>query len=269
MWKDGAAGQEYFLVENRQRTGFDANIPGGGLLIWHIDDSIGANSDENHPKVALEQADGANHLGAGANRGDGGDVYPGSSTNTLFDKNSTPNSRSYAGSDTCVAVTSISASAAVMSAEFRVRCSKSLLKDFRDKGRDKRIAADKRPDKIFIENKRLIVDKSTGIDKRPDKSLIGDKRPEKPEIDKSVNLDKNFDKLTDFRRTEGAYPGLEERLAALEEAVSAIVPFIDQSLRPDLEMSALYGEDDLSQLQQEAERNQAYSKRLQDSPSRG
>lgn len=41
MWKDGAASQEFFLVENRQRTGFDANLPGEGFkpaqgaLIYH------------------------------------------------------------------------------------------------------------------------------------------------------------------------------------------------------------------------------------------
>ena len=28
---------EYFLVENRQKTGFDVGLPGSGLLIWHID----------------------------------------------------------------------------------------------------------------------------------------------------------------------------------------------------------------------------------------
>ncbi|MEW5875291.1 MAG: M6 family metalloprotease domain-containing protein, partial [Candidatus Zixiibacteriota bacterium] len=34
LWEDGAAGSEYFLVENRQRTGFDAALPSAGLLIW-------------------------------------------------------------------------------------------------------------------------------------------------------------------------------------------------------------------------------------------
>ena len=32
LWKDGAAGQEYFLVENRQKSGYDAHLPGDGLL---------------------------------------------------------------------------------------------------------------------------------------------------------------------------------------------------------------------------------------------
>ena len=40
LWKDGAGGSEYFLVENRQRSGYDRMLPGEGLLIWHIDEAI-------------------------------------------------------------------------------------------------------------------------------------------------------------------------------------------------------------------------------------
>ncbi|WP_245695951.1 M6 family metalloprotease domain-containing protein [Alloyangia pacifica] len=272
LWKDGGAGQEYFLVENRQRDGYDADLPGEGLLIWHIDEAISTNSDEAHPKVALEQADGTNGLGTGANRGDGGDPYPGSASNTVFDKNSTPNSRSYAGSDTCVAVASISAPAPTMSAELRVRCGKSLIKDFRDKRFDKNIVTDKYRDKIF--EKRLINEKRYGIDKRP----------EKPEIDKSVAYDKgDFEKRTDKLRDGGfdrpgggglggglgggfggGFGGVEERLAAIETAVAAIAPFIEASLRPDLDMSAYSGEEDLQQLMDEAGGNKAQAKRLLD-----
>ncbi|MCK4969511.1 MAG: M6 family metalloprotease domain-containing protein, partial [Thermoplasmata archaeon] len=32
--------QEYFLLENRLRAGFDRYLPGDGLLIWHIDNSV-------------------------------------------------------------------------------------------------------------------------------------------------------------------------------------------------------------------------------------
>ena len=31
-------GSEYFLLENRKRTGFDADLPGEGLLIWRVVD---------------------------------------------------------------------------------------------------------------------------------------------------------------------------------------------------------------------------------------
>jgi hypothetical protein len=33
LWHDGQRGSEYFLVENRQRTGYDGLLPGGGLLV--------------------------------------------------------------------------------------------------------------------------------------------------------------------------------------------------------------------------------------------
>ncbi len=40
LWKNGAAGSEYFLVEDRQKTGYDRLLPGEGLLIWHVDEFI-------------------------------------------------------------------------------------------------------------------------------------------------------------------------------------------------------------------------------------
>ncbi len=266
LWKDGAAGQEYFLVENRQKTDFDAQIPAAGLCIWHIDEAISSNSNEAHPKVALEQADGQDDLGNAVNRGDGGDVYPGSSSNTTFDNGSTPNSRSYAGNDTCVAVTAISASAATMTADLRVRCAKSVLKDFRDKVSDKRI------------EKRWIYDKRW--DKYIEKRLYDDKRPEKPEIDKRVGYDKRLgnDKRAgidkgweyDFRDrldpAEQADSDLSARVASLETAVRNLEPFIDAALRPDLEASAISGEEDIVDLQEDLEQQGLTDKRLMDTP---
>ena len=84
LWKDGAGGNEYFLVENRQQDGYDASLPGEGLLIWHIDEAIGDNTNESHYKVALVQADGQRHLENNTNRGDAGDPYPGSASNAAF-----------------------------------------------------------------------------------------------------------------------------------------------------------------------------------------
>ena len=110
LWKDGAPQKEYFLVENRQKMLFDSNLPGKGLLIWHIDEAIGSNSDENHPKVALEQADAMRSLELGRNRGDAGDPFPGSTNNRNFSFGSVPSSKSYGGLDTCVVLENISSS---------------------------------------------------------------------------------------------------------------------------------------------------------------
>ncbi|MFH1825178.1 MAG: M6 family metalloprotease domain-containing protein [Candidatus Firestonebacteria bacterium] len=71
---------EYFLIEYRKQTGFDTNLPGQGVLIWHIDDTVGdialnnINNDSNHLRVALKEAD--MDKDAGSNKGEGTDTYP-------------------------------------------------------------------------------------------------------------------------------------------------------------------------------------------------
>ncbi|HZG26268.1 MAG TPA: M6 family metalloprotease domain-containing protein, partial [Chitinophagaceae bacterium] len=122
LWKDGIQGNEYFLVENRQKILFDKHLPNAGLLIWHIDDDTNNNSSEAHYKVALLQADAKKDMELNRNRGDAGDSFPGSTGNKNFNNTSSPSSRSYAGSDTCVSVTNISASGAVMRADIQVKC---------------------------------------------------------------------------------------------------------------------------------------------------
>jgi immune inhibitor A len=122
LWQDGAAGAEYFLVENRQRKGFDRDLPGDGLLVYHIDDSVQTNANESHYKVGLIQADAARGLELGVDRGDGGDPYPGSAGNMALTTTSTPNSHSYGGLDTCVGITGIGASASIMRMDLTVSC---------------------------------------------------------------------------------------------------------------------------------------------------
>jgi hypothetical protein len=121
LWKEGEPSSEYFLVENRQRERYDSELPGEGLLVYHIDDSLDSNSDEAHYMVALEQADANFDLEFARNRGDEGDAYPGPSGNRRFDRTSVPNSKSYNGVDTRVAITDISDAGPVMSAQFTVQ----------------------------------------------------------------------------------------------------------------------------------------------------
>jgi immune inhibitor A len=122
LWKNGTGGNEYFLLENRQMTGFDMSLPTGGLLIWHIDEAQQTNTDENHYKVALMQADGGRDLERSANRGDPGDAYPGTSNNRTFNAASRPNSKSYSNTASCVAVTGIGASGPSMTMQIQVQC---------------------------------------------------------------------------------------------------------------------------------------------------
>jgi len=113
-WRFGSSGiGEYFLVENRQQTGFDQGLDGCGLLIWHIDENRPgdntANGDETHKLVDLEEADGHNDLDNMTNRGDTGDPYPGAHGNTTFSDTSTPNSKLYSGAGSGSSVSDISA----------------------------------------------------------------------------------------------------------------------------------------------------------------
>lgn len=115
LWGLVPRGGEYFLAEYRRREQFDAALPGEGLLIYHIDEAMHSNDNPWYPDnqgqlhnlVALEQADGLWELERNRNRGDAGDPYPGNTNNRTFDADSRPNSRSYTGQTSGVAVSAV------------------------------------------------------------------------------------------------------------------------------------------------------------------
>jgi hypothetical protein len=137
LWSMGAPGNEYFLVENRQRIGYDFHLPGAGLLIWHVDDVMDQNTDEWYPGhtssghylVALEQADNLYELEQNTSSGNAGDPYPGSTSNRTFSEFTNPSSNAYVGSSTLVAVSDISNSQSSMTADFFVSLSSSADDD--------------------------------------------------------------------------------------------------------------------------------------------
>jgi M6 family metalloprotease-like protein len=97
---------QYFLVENRQLFGFDAQLAGCGILVWHIDESQagnqnGGHSAGSHRLVDIDEADGLAELDANQ-AADNGDPFPGSTNKRLFDGSSNPNSDLYNGSDSGV-----------------------------------------------------------------------------------------------------------------------------------------------------------------------
>jgi M6 family metalloprotease-like protein len=83
---------EYFLVENRQKIGFDSSLPGSGLLVWHINENKDQHTDRYCHTVSLIQADGFQDLETKANNGDLGDPFPGTINNRSFGMYTTPNS---------------------------------------------------------------------------------------------------------------------------------------------------------------------------------
>ena len=105
-WRSGSPPAEYLLVENRRKAGFDANLPGEGMIVWHAENSTaytalgnsgGATNTQTHGLV-LEEADGNYDLLApGGNQGDDGDPYPGTSNNRQFDSSTIPRSQTNGG----------------------------------------------------------------------------------------------------------------------------------------------------------------------------
>jgi M6 family metalloprotease-like protein len=102
----GDGSGEYFLLENRQRLGFDKNLLAPGLLVWHIDPltvaekwpSNEVNADGGRLGVWLRQADGLNDLArSGGGRGDAGDPFPGSTSRTELHAGSVPGSWTHDG----------------------------------------------------------------------------------------------------------------------------------------------------------------------------
>jgi hypothetical protein len=116
---------EYWLVENRRRIGYDDNLHGQGLLVWHVEDEIlNAPLLQNDGKaggvrgLALEEADGLVNM-IGSNFGNGGDPYPGTASNTAFTGASNPGSNDNTQRPTQIQVTSIGATASTVPATLR------------------------------------------------------------------------------------------------------------------------------------------------------
>lgn len=117
--------KEYFLIENRLKTGYDQYLPSSGLLIWHVDDdkytSWVPNNDENHKLLDVEESSSVQHLDDrdNGNNGDSSDTW--SSNQAGFTPDSDPNSKSYSGSDSKFYLQEISSAGSIMTADFIVR----------------------------------------------------------------------------------------------------------------------------------------------------
>jgi immune inhibitor A len=103
----GASGPEYFLLENRQTVDMDSALPGHGLALWHIDEHQAGNTDPLGYLVGLVQADGKQDLEKNRNRGDDGDLFPGSAGITSASDGTNPNTRANDGSPSGVTLTGI------------------------------------------------------------------------------------------------------------------------------------------------------------------
>ena len=91
---------EYFLIENRQKQGFDSYIPGHGMLAWHIDYDLrvwlnnSVNNNSSHQYVDLMEAD---NLPTPQSRD--GDAFPGSANVTELSPLTRPGLVSWKGEE--------------------------------------------------------------------------------------------------------------------------------------------------------------------------
>lgn len=110
--RDVTTGVEWFILENRQQTGWDSYIPAHGLLITHFDYTQesyaeywsvnGPNNNAKHRCMYIKAADGVDDENSRA-----GDTYPGTSASTEFTDTSTPNSLNWNNEPVNVPITNI------------------------------------------------------------------------------------------------------------------------------------------------------------------
>ena len=89
---------ELYVLDNRQKVGFDASLPGHGLLVWHVHPAAlgGSGSNSGHPQqlypvvasstVAIPNSSPASYGSINS----GGTPFPGTSGNRSFTAKSTP-----------------------------------------------------------------------------------------------------------------------------------------------------------------------------------
>ena len=86
---NGTMGKEFFVLENRQQKGWDAFLPGHGMLMWHIDYDENAwknnevNIDNAHQRIDIVEADNRRSESSRT-----GDTFPGTSNVTKWNMTS-------------------------------------------------------------------------------------------------------------------------------------------------------------------------------------
>lgn len=112
---------EYFLIENRQKTGRDQAIPDAGLALWHIDTNGSNNNQQQTPLlhylVTLVQADGRWDLESNDNDGDSTDLWK-APTYTTCGPHTSPNTSWWDGTYSSLGISQISSSGPTMTFTF-------------------------------------------------------------------------------------------------------------------------------------------------------
>ncbi len=153
---DAADGSgEYYLLENRQRAGFDRQIYNDGMLVWRVSQSIldagwGANEVNAHSALGvwIREADGLNELATpGCARGNAGDPYPfvgplrgcnnqvAEGENRVFHAASLPSSLTDAGKPSGLTLTDIRKDGGLVTFRLSTRFTRMAVRSDGDEGR--------------------------------------------------------------------------------------------------------------------------------------
>lgn len=113
-----SASTQYYLIENRQLLGYDAGLPGSGMLVWLVDEAViggrdcaatpnsayclnTVNNSDTRPGVRVIEADNDDALlkvgcsGSGIDCGSSADAFPGAGNVTSFTPLTQPAARPY------------------------------------------------------------------------------------------------------------------------------------------------------------------------------
>jgi M6 family metalloprotease-like protein len=102
---------EFFMIQHRDQANNDIDLPGEGLIIWHIDATLGYyggfendNSYTDTKLIRLVEADGLEEIAKGNGVADKGDFF---NTGQSFGPNGRPNSKNNDGLHTGVVIKNI------------------------------------------------------------------------------------------------------------------------------------------------------------------
>jgi M6 family metalloprotease-like protein len=128
FWFQGQVNPEHFLLEMRDRSGFDRTLNAPGLIVTHVDEAaIGARLAANRvnagptPGLVLVEADGDGDLIAGRNRGDAYDPFPGLGGNTALAEDTNPSTATFEGGTTTIALRDIARTGSTVRFAMQVR----------------------------------------------------------------------------------------------------------------------------------------------------
>lgn len=131
---DSNVADEYFLLETRKKEGFDAYLPGEGLLVWRVDSTNAtawennrANATAAHPLYQLLRA-------ASGTTDSASDPFPGSQGITAINNETTPSLCSWTGRKSDYSLSSIARNATDGSVSFHldVQRFQDFVEDFED-----------------------------------------------------------------------------------------------------------------------------------------